>query len=444
VGDRPVLDVQHELRELLRNRLGLNVPGMSLQRVQVVALGGLSESGKSIAAAYLAAGHGYARLTTGYLLESAAARYGIADVYALEDAGIAEMLVLGLDAYCAAHHFQRHVSMESLHRAGMTAELARLLGDHLTVVYLDASPGVRQARNPAGPADVRERDAVKRSHGTEYIRQLADAVIDNNGPRLALYRALDTIAASRRWPQTTPQQATIAGLGLPSRLAAYMDALLARVGDPAAPLVSLLAVTGSGARGKYQHGWSDLDVLAVAGQDKLSRLREVLAELNGQLSGVKLGFTVVSEAECAAGAVTPRLLHTLALIGAGHLPVLWPDGSLALPCPDQEADALASLDDGVAAAIEIRRQLIRPTLDLRYLYKVTALVAKVGLRADGEEHPGDTEALHALMDRFPASFAGLDHNVVVAARQDEQAATRLAHAVLSWWLSALPAAEPPR
>jgi hypothetical protein len=65
---------------------------------------------------------------------------------------------------------------------------------------------------------------VKRSHGTEYIRQLADAVIDNNGPRLALYRALDTIAASRRWPQTTPQQATIAGLGLPSRLAAYMDA----------------------------------------------------------------------------------------------------------------------------------------------------------------------------------------------------------------------------
>jgi DNA-binding transcriptional MerR regulator len=55
------------------------------------------------------------------------------------------------------------------------------------------------------------------------------------------------------------------------------------------------------------------------------------------------------------------------------------------------------------------------------LYKVTARVAKVGLRADGEDHPGDTEALHALMDRFPASFAGLDHNEgtilpVIAAR----------------------------
>ena len=203
-------------------------------------------------------------------------------------------------------------------------------------------------------------------------------------------------------------------------------------------------MTGSGARGEYQHGWSDLDVLAVAGPDKLSLLRDVLAELAGQLSGVKLGFTVVSEAECAAGAVTPRLLHTLALIGAGQLPVLWCDGSLALPCPDREADALASLGDGVAGAIEIRRQLTRPALDLRSLYKVTALVAKVGLRADGEEHPGDADALHSLIERFPGPFADLGHDVIVAARHDEQAATDLAHAVLAWWLSALPAAKPPR
>jgi hypothetical protein len=158
-------------------------------------------------------------------------------------------------------------------------------------------------------------------------------VVDNNGPRLALYRALDTSAASRRWPQATPQQATFADLDLPSCLAAYLDALLARVADSVAPLASLLAVTGSGARGQYQHGWSDLDVLAVTGPDKLGRLRMVLAELAGQLGGVKVGFTVVSEAECAAGAVTPRLLHTLALIGAGHLPALWHDGTLACRVP---------------------------------------------------------------------------------------------------------------
>jgi cytidylate kinase len=425
-------------------RAGAHAPGMSLHQVQVVALGGLSGSGKSTAGAYLAARHGYARLEIGYLLESAAARYGIGDVYELEDASIAELLVLALEAYCAAHHFQRRVSIESLDRAGITAELARLLGDHLTVIYLDASPGVRVARALAGPTDVRERDGTRRPRGTEHIRQLADVVIDNNGPRLALYRALDTIATSRRWPQARPRQATVADLALPSCLAAYLDALLARVADPAAPLVSLIAVTGSGARGQYQHGWSDLDVLAVAGHDKLSRLRTILAELTGHLNGVKLGFTVVSEAECAAGAVTPRLLHTVALIGAGHLPVLWHDSTPNLPCPDQEADALASLGDGVAAAIEIRRQLIRPTLDLRSLYKVTALVAKVGLRADGADYPGDADALHALMDRFPSSFGDLDHDVVAAARLDEQAAADLAQAVLALWLSALPAAGPSR
>ena len=376
------------------------------------------------------------------MLEVAAARYGIADVYAQDEAGIAELLVLGLEMYCTAHHFQRHVSIESLHRAGVTVELAKLLGDHLMVVYLAAAPGLREARSAAGLKDVRERDAVKRSRGAERIRELADVVIDNNGPRLALYRTLDSIAASNRWRRAVPRRIAVADLGLPSRLAAYLDALLARVAEPEAPLASLLAVTGSGARRKYQHGWSDLDVLAVAEQDVLSSLRAVLGELAGQLGGVKLGFTILSAAECAAGAVTPRLLHTFRLIGTGVLPVLWLTDNLALPCPDQETDAFASLADGVAAAIEIRRQLLRPELDLRSLYKVTALVAKVGLRAEGEEHPGDTEALHALLDRFAPPLASLTPDVVPAARHEDQAAIQLAHAILAWWLATLPAAGP--
>jgi cytidylate kinase len=441
VGDRPVLDVQDELRLLLRERLGLPVAGVAVCRVQVVALGGLSESGKSTAGAYLAARHGYARLKIGYLLEMAAARCGIADVYALDEVAIAELLVLGLEMYCAAHHFQRQVSIESLHRAGVTAELAKLLGDHLLVVYLDTTAGVREARSVAGRADVRERDAVKRSRGADRIRDLASVVIDNNGLRLALYRALDQLATSSRWHRAVPQRAEVASLGLPPRLAAYLEALLARVADPAAPLVSLLAVTGSGARGKYQQGWSDLDVLAVAEQDALIGLRTVLGDLAAQLGGVKLGFTIVSAAECAAGAITPRLLHTFALIGTGRLPVLWHVTSLVLPCPDPEADASASLADGVAAAIEIRRQLLKPELDLRSLYKVTALVAKVGLRAEGVDHPGDSDALCALLDRFPASFTGLGPGVVAAARQENQAAVRLARAVLAWWLAPLPGAR---
>lgn len=441
VADRSILDVNHEIRVLVRDRLGLPVHGVALHHVRVVALGGLSESGKSTAGAYLATRHGHARLKIGYLLQAAADRCGIADVYALDDVAMAELLALGLEAYCAAHHYQRCISIESLHRAGMTAELAKLLGERLTVVYLDASAACREARSLTGAVDVSERDEVKRSRGAARIREFADIVVDNNNSRLALYRALDQIAASRRWPLAVPRRAAVADLRLPSHLAAYLIALLERVANPAAPLVSLLAVTGSGARGKYQRGWSDLDVLAVAEQAALSRLRTALGELADQLGGVKLGFTILSAAECAAGSVTPRLLHALALIGEGRLPVLWCADGLALPCPGQEDDALASLGDGVAASIELRRQLLRPAPDLRSVYKVTALMAKVALRADGDEHPGDADALRALVRQFPAAFQDLDAGVIEDGRHDEQAAIRLAHAVLAWWLAALPAAE---
>jgi hypothetical protein len=440
VDDRPIVDVQHEIRVLLRDRLGLPMPDAALHRVRVVALGGLSESGKSTAGAYLANRHGYARLKIGYLLQAAADRCGIADVYALDDVTLAEVLTLGLEAYCAAHHYQRRVSIESLHRDGLTAELAKLLGEHLTVVYLDVGASRREARSLAGPLDVYERDAVKRSRGAIRVRELADIVVDNNDSRLALYHALDQIAARLRWPAAVPRRISVTDLGLPSHLTAYLDALLERVADPTAPLVSLLAVTGSGARGKYQQGWSDLDVLAVAESASLVQLGAVLGELAGQLGGVKLGFTIVSAAECAAGAVTPRLLHTLTMIGAGRLPVLWSVDGVAMPCPDQEADVLASLGDGVAASIEVRRQLLKPAPDLRSLYKVTALMAKVALRAEGDEHPSDADALRALLRQFAPAFQGLKDGVVEDARHDGQAATQLAHAVLGWWLATLPGA----
>jgi cytidylate kinase len=444
VGDRAVLDVQDQLRTLLRERLGVPVTGVALRRVQVVALGGLSESGKSTAGAYLAGRHGYARLKIGYLLQAAADAHAIADVYALDDVAMAEMLAAGLEAYCAAHHFHGRVSIESLHRAGMTAELARLLGDRLTVIYLEASVGQRAVRNAAGPADLLERDAVKRSRGADQIRESADVVIDNNGPRIALYHALDQIAASSRWPSTTPERVTVADLGLPFHLAAYLSALVRLVADPAAPLVSLLAVTGSGGRGKYQHGWSDLDVLAIADLHDLNGLRTALEQLDGQLQGVKLGFTIISAAEVAAGAITPRLLHTMALIGTGRLPVLWSAGNLTLPCPDPDTDALASLGDGIAAAIEIRRQLIKAAPEIRSLYKVTALLAKVALRAEGTEQPDDADALQALLDQFPGSFHGLGAQAVADARHGERGAVRLACAVLAWWLDTLPAASLPQ
>ncbi|MFI2260760.1 nucleotidyltransferase domain-containing protein [Streptomyces tubercidicus] len=245
-------------------------------------------------------------------------------------------------------------------------------------------------------------------------------------------RRLDRMALAHKWPEHRPSTMPVNALGLPVHLESYLSELLDRLTGPS-PLIDLLAVTGSGARGKYQHDWSDLDVFVVADVDSLDGMRRVLADLEAELGGVKLGLTVLTRAECRAGAVTSRLVHVLALIGSGGLVPLWCAAGLALPAPDTDTDIDVSLRDGIQAAIEIRRQLLKGSPDLRDLYKVTALLAKIQLRFRGIECPSDNDALRVLVE------AGhQDTGMVAAARTERAAADELAMVVLRSWLATLP------
>ncbi|MFD4395480.1 nucleotidyltransferase domain-containing protein [Kitasatospora sp. NPDC058397] len=432
VGERRVVAVQDEIRQRLHPIAPL-VPSRALPGVRVVALGGMSESGKSTAGEYLRVRHGYARLKIGYLIEDAAQRAGIADPYELPAVVRAELLVDGLDRYCAAHHFLGHVTVESLHDQDATAELRRMLGEQLTVVYVDATPQVRAERGTAGPEDVVERDAVKARRGAAGIASLAQEVIDNNHSRLHLERRLDGIALARRWPLRRPATTPVNTLGLPVHVESYLSGLLDRTTVQVPPVIDLLAVTGSGARGKYQHGWSDLDVFVVAEQDSLPGLRQAIAELEAELGGVKLGLTVLTQDECRTGAVTSRLLHVLMLIGSGSLVPLWCRPGLALPAPDAAGDVAVSVEAGVQAAIEIRRQILKRAPDLRALFKITALLAKVMLRFEGTERASDDDALGIFLDREPATDADLRRQ----AREDREKAVELANIVLGHWLATI-------
>ncbi|MFG1709611.1 hypothetical protein ACFLIM_41165 [Nonomuraea sp. M3C6] len=429
-GTQPIIQVQRQLCRLLPDH-GIDVLPPTICGVHVIALGGLSECGKSSAGAYLAERHGSARLKIGYLLQAAAARHQIADVYALPPLLAAELLVDELDRYCAAHHYQEIVSIESLHSRDLCGALKPLLGDGVTVAYLDADLRVRQERGTAGPGDVTERDAVKRSRGADQVKTLADVVVDNNGPLYALYHRLDRLVRERAWTLASPRLTGIDALGLPDHLTGFLRAL---TGELTPALVDLVAVTGSASRGGYHDGWSDLDIVLLAdGEPDTAAIGDVVARHEPRLDGVKLGLTLISAAECRAGVLPSRLLHTLASITAGTTPVLWHSPGLRLPRPAPATVAVASAADATAAAVQIRRLLIRRPLQVRSLYKQTALLAKIVLGAEGQHHVGDADALAAFLTLTSLTAPAAE----LPGHTNPETVAGLARQVLGWWLASL-------
>ncbi|MFI8433994.1 hypothetical protein ACIGJO_09610 [Streptomyces sp. NPDC079020] len=112
---------------------------------------------------------------------------------------------------------------------------------------------------------------------------------------------------------------------------------------------------------------------------------------------------------------------------------MWSTPGLALPAPDAATDVAVSLRDGIQAAIEIRRQLLKGSPDLRALYKVAALLAKIQLRLSGIECPSDSDALAVLLDATRQ-----DTSLITTARTEPLAAEALALRVLRAWLDTLP------
>ncbi|MEU8265841.1 nucleotidyltransferase domain-containing protein [Sphaerisporangium sp. NPDC049002] len=428
-GDLSIMAVHADLCTKLRQQ-SVAVSPPAINDRWTVALGGLSECGKSSAGDHLQHEHGFNRLKIGYLLECAAARHRITDVYALPAAEQAELLVLELDRYATAHHYQHQFSIESLHSFDLTRELGKLLGEALTLVYLDASTEVRCQRGTQGPDDVIERDKTKRARGAHRVRDIADVVVDNGRSHTELVHALDRLVRCRLWQAHRPRVVPAAELGLPDHLTDFLEFMLRAVTVPG-DAATLIAVTGSGARGKYLQGWSDLDVLIVAAPPALPSIGTALRDARTRLDGVKLGLTVVTPAECQAGALTSRLLYTIASIASGALPVLWAAPGFHLPQPDPDTVIARTRRDGATAAMDLRRLLLRDSVDVRAVYKVAALLAKIVLRCEGRTHHGDADALDAFTKLAHLPAGPLDP------RLDPTATIALAEQVMTWWLHTL-------
>ncbi|MEU7185687.1 nucleotidyltransferase domain-containing protein [Streptomyces sp. NPDC045369] len=444
VGDRPAIDVQHELRQRL-HRLYPTIPECALSRVRVAALGGDCEHARDAAGEYLRTRRGYARLNAAHL---AAASHDPSVPDTDDTTALAERIADGLDRYCAAHPFLDRVSIEPVRDRATVQELRKLFGDRLHAVH--PGPGTGPAAAPHAPAPhsfapdgsvpgAAPEDTAHEDTAPEPTVQHTAQEAAAPWPRLSLHRRLDRLAFDAAWTFRPLKPVSVHSLGLPSCLGTYLRALRERLTRPRTA-VDLVAVTGSAARGTYRHGWSDLDVLVLAPQDALPRLRSVRTELAPVLDGVRMTMTVLTEDEFRAGALPPRLLHVLTLSGAGALAPLWCAPGLALPVPDAVTYADVSVRDGVQAAVTLRKQLLLAEPDLRVLYKATALLAKIMLRVEsGAEYPADDQAVTAFHHRRPDGLGAAPGDV----RYDRAGTERMAAAVLRGWLATLTPAPRP-
>lgn len=397
-GDRPVLDVQRNLRQVIAAH---NIPVMPLPRStlgHVWVLTGLSESGKSSVGELLRDEHGVTRLKIGYLLEVAAARSGVPDPYAgWSEVEQAERLTEELLRFSNATK-ARSVSLESAHRLESTLHLRRVLGTRCQIVHVAADLPTRLARTGEPAEELRERDAVKTARGADRLAEHADWVVDNSGSLAALKMTVDRLTALR---QTPAEPADIAQPA--TEVGDWLAQAVARLAD--AEVAAVLA-TGSTDSPAWVAGWSDVDLLVIRDRLPSAWLTHAMRGLP-PLAGTKVGVSFFTSAEIEAMRVPPRVVHALRRLQQGAPELLFCRPGYTLPSPDLQADDRASRGELGLVVMMLRRLVAAETPDLRAVHKHVVLTMKILLRACTTEAETHSEVCAEFAKAFPRASVAL-------------------------------------
>ncbi len=173
-----ILNIQNEIRSRANLDLGISLPLACENFERGIALGGLSESGKSGFGDALSKKYGFYRLKLRYF-EDILIRAG-QDVHAGS---------MGFE-YLSFLHCHPHVtraSVESIHDPILPAYFKLLLGDRFTIAFLTAPEDLRISRTVAktgmtieeATSKVRSKDETKRSRGAHQVEDIADLVFSN-------------------------------------------------------------------------------------------------------------------------------------------------------------------------------------------------------------------------------------------------------------------------
>jgi dephospho-CoA kinase len=372
-------------------------PSRHLHRV--LAIGGLSECGKSTSAEYLRRTCGAGRFKIGYLLRQAAQRHGLSNPYALSPRRQAELLLEELNRLADAHVDTGLFTIESVHDNASIAELKRMLGEVLQIIYLDVPFEIRVARSGTSAAEVAGKDEIKRSRGAHQVTSLADHVIDNSGSVLSLRSALRRIALP---PVGARLQAVPAyGLALPGPVAGATGAFVDAVRD-IGPAVHLIALTGSPGEKSFIDGWSDLDLFVVADETARAEIGAAVDHYQAAIAATaSIGLTLATPQELADRLITPRLAFCLYQMQHGH-PVLHAAPDLRLPRISETELQLAVVRELPQVILTTRRLRASagPT-SLRPLYKHLVLACRLLLREHSVWEAGADRILDAAAAHLP-------------------------------------------
>lgn len=182
--DQPIVDIQNRVRKVISALTGIELDEFCGNIQNLICLGGMSESGKSMLGQNLHTIHGSYRLKLKYF----SGTFG-------DDSALAQEVLRFL-------HMHRHIalaSVESLHNPGLPVVFKKLLGKRVTVVFLDSPQEERARRHMLLPEATMEeflrKETLKESRGALQVKTLADLVIDT----------------SITSPEETCQQAFLAG-----------------------------------------------------------------------------------------------------------------------------------------------------------------------------------------------------------------------------------------
>lgn len=410
---------------------------------QVIALGGLSECGKSSSGEYLRHQDGTYRLKMSFLLDIAAKRSGIEDLYLLDRPSQARLLLEGLNLFADMHVEARRFTIESVHSDELIFTLKQMLGDRLEIVFLEAPAHLRAARSQTTRAALRAKDEIKTSRGADRVAAGADHVVDNGGAVVSLHARLRTIANPRSSSPVRVERAMASFL--PEPIAAEVDAFVAAVA--AGPGVDLVALTGSTVNGEWMSGWSDIDLLVSAEHSVHRVAAQEAGKLQVRLGGaeqVKCALTLVTPGEISALFVQPGVVYALFRLGDGRSTALFAAPGLRLPVITSDKFKHAATQTLPLVFVTLRRLVAASTSgswELRPIYKHIVLALQLLLRANGVDATG-ANAIADMGEEVLAGLGSLDLPAAAAiagsrARGSEadhaDAVIRAAHRLLEWY-----------